>query len=131
MRCCPAHEPGCLRTVQSTCSLVRPKRSRRFQRHWRAQPGLETGKATCGLQPRPGCRLIAAATEPDAESGEDSEFDVEAMLQVAAALPHDPERPSYHLMSQKGWLNVRFWSCRDATGLIVQNTEVQGLVPLS
>lgn len=112
MRRCPAQSPGCLSGVQSPCSLARPNSSRGSKRCRLAQPGLPLGSSTWISEPRPGCRLVTATAESGTESGEGSDFDVEAMLQVAAALSDDPERPSYHIMSQKGWLNVRFLPCR-------------------
>ena len=110
MRCCPAQSPGCLRPVLSPCALARSGRGKGSERTWFAQPGLALRKLIWISEPRPGCRLAAAAAEEDSESGEDSDFDLEAMLQVAAALSDDPEKPTFHLMSQKGWLNVRFFS---------------------
>ena len=112
MRRCPAQSPGCLRGVQSPCGLARPNRSRGSKCCKLAQPGLSLRSSAWIFEPRPGCRLVTATAESGTGSGEGSDFDVEAMLQVAAALSDDPERPSYHIMSQKGWLNVRFLPCR-------------------
>ena len=49
--------------------------------------------------------LLAALSEAETNSAVSGD-DFAEMLQLAQGLQQDPEKPVYHVMSNKGWINV-------------------------